>query len=96
MNEFPSTEAKDKWGIITDAALQSPVTITKRGRPTLVLTSIQDYRELQKLKYERLKVDVRAGFESLDRGEYSTRSMDEIKQEARRQFEANKKDGVSD
>lgn len=94
MNEFPSTEAKDKWGIITDAALHSPVTITKRGRPSLVLTSIRDYRELQKIKYEQLKSDVRAGFESLDRGEYSAKSIDEIKKEARHRFEAEKNDGA--
>ena len=81
MNEFPSTEAKDKWGIITDAALHSPV-------------SIRDYRELQKIKYEQLKSDVRAGFESLDRGEYSAKSIDEIKKEARHRFEAEKNDGA--
>lgn len=92
MKEFASTEAKDKWGIITDAALHSPVTITKRGRPSLVLTSIRDYQELQQIKYEQLKSDVRAGFESLDRGEYSAKSMDEIKLEARRRFEAKKDD----
>jgi prevent-host-death family protein len=95
MNEFASTEAKDKWGIITDAALHSPVTITKRGRPSLVLTSIRDYRELQRIKYEQLKADVRTGFESLDRGEYSAKSMAEIKQEAHDRFEVNKKDDAA-
>lgn len=80
MQEFPSTEAKDKWGAITDAALQSPVTITKHGRPTLVVTSIRDYEELQRFKYEQLKDDVQAGFESLDRGEGITFSnKDELK-----------------
>ena len=42
METFPSTEAKDKWGLIADTALREPVTITKHGRATLVVTSIQD------------------------------------------------------
>ena len=69
MQQFPSTEAKDKWGLITDAALQSPVTITKHGRPSLVVTSVRDYEELQSLKYNSLKADIAAGVEQLDRGE---------------------------
>ncbi|MEM7792043.1 MAG: type II toxin-antitoxin system prevent-host-death family antitoxin [Verrucomicrobiota bacterium] len=84
MQEFPSTDAKDRWGIITDTALQEPVTITKHGRPTLVITSAREYEELQRIKYEALKSAVSEGFEQLDRGEVSSRSMDEIKAEARK------------
>ena len=69
MQKFPSTEAKDKWGAITDAALQEPVTITKHGRPSLVVTSVRDYEELQRFKHEKLKADVAIGFEALDRGD---------------------------
>ncbi len=71
MQKFPSTEAKDKWGVIIDTALQEPVTITKHGRPSLVVTSIRDYEELQRIKYERLKADVRAGFEELNSGNHT-------------------------
>lgn len=87
MQEFPSTDAKDKWGTISDAALQAPVTITKHGRPTLIITSISDYEDLQQLKYERLQEDVMAGFEQLERGEFSDKSIEDIKIEARKRFE---------
>ena len=93
MREIPSTEAKDKWGALTDTALQGPVAITRRGRPSLVLTSIQDYQALQQLKFERLRDDVQAGFRSLERGEYSAKSMDDLKREARSRYEQLKNDG---
>lgn len=92
MQEIPSTEAKDKWGALTDSALRNPIAITRRGRPSLVLTSIQDYEALQQLKFERLRDDVQAGFRSLERGERSTKSMDELKAEARKRFEETKTD----
>jgi len=79
MQKFPSTEAKDKWGVITDAALQEPVTITKHGRPSLVVTSIRDYEELQRLRHEKLQAEVAAGFEALDLGESTTlKSKEEL------------------
>ena len=91
MQEFPSTEAKDKWGILVESALQKPVTITKHGRPSLILTSVQDYKELQRIKYNKLKADIRAGIEAAERGDFSTITIDEIKAEARRRFEAKRK-----
>jgi prevent-host-death family protein len=42
-------------GLVTDTALREPVTITRRGRPSLVVTSVQDYQALQRLKYSKLK-----------------------------------------
>ena len=86
MQEFQSTEAKDKWSAITDTALQEPVTITKHGRPTLIVTSVRDYKQLQHLKYEKLKADVQAGVDAAERGEFSTSTIDKIKAEARRRF----------
>lgn len=46
MNAFLATEAKDEWGVITDAALHSPVSIAERGRPAWALTPIRDDQEL--------------------------------------------------
>lgn len=84
MQKFPSTEAKDKWGAISDAALQEPVSITRHGRPSLVLTSAQDYEELQKLRFEKLKADVEVGIAAAQSGEFSEKSIEDIKLEARR------------
>jgi len=70
MEEFPSTQAKDKWGTIADAALQGPVTITKHGRPSLVVTSVKDYEYLQQLKLKQLKAQVQEGVDALERGDF--------------------------
>ncbi|MEO0797288.1 MAG: type II toxin-antitoxin system Phd/YefM family antitoxin [Verrucomicrobiota bacterium] len=69
MQTFTANDAKQNFGQVMDNALQEPVSITKHGRPTVVITSESEYRELLKIKYEHLKADVQAGFESLDRGE---------------------------
>lgn len=69
MEIFTSSEVKQNFGKVSDKALQGPVSITSHGRPSLVLTSDEDYKELMRLRYEALKSDVQEGFKSLERGE---------------------------
>jgi prevent-host-death family protein len=78
MREFASTEAKDKWGMISDTALREPVTITLHGRPSLIVTSIQDYQNLQRSKYRQLKADIQEGLDDLEQGRVSTKTIDDI------------------
>jgi prevent-host-death family protein len=78
MREFASTEAKDKWGMISDTALREPVTITRHGRPSLIVTSIQDYQDLQRSKYRQLKADIQEGLDDLEQGRVSTKNIDDI------------------
>lgn len=78
MPEFAATEAKDQWGLITETALREPVTITRHGRPVLIVTSVQDYQALQRLKYEQLKAEIQEGLHDLQQGHVSTKSMDQI------------------
>jgi len=92
MQEFASTEAKDKWGLITDTALREPVTITRHGRPSLIVTSVQDYRALQRLKYNQLKTDIQEGLDDLDQGRFSTKSVDDLIAEGRERLKAEKPD----
>lgn len=92
MQEFPSTEAKDKWGLISDTAMREPVTITRHGRPTLVVTSVQDYESLQRLKHDRLKADVREGLDDLAQGRVSTKSVDQIIAAGRKRLVSRKAD----
>jgi prevent-host-death family protein len=92
MQEFASTEAKDKWGLITDTALREPVTITRHGRPSLIVTSVQDYRALQRLKYAQLKDDIREGLDDLKRGRLSTKSVDDLIAEGKKRLKATKPD----
>ena len=78
MREFASTEAKDKWGMISDTALREPVTITRHGRPSLIVMSIQDYQDLQRSKYRQLKADIQEGLDDLEQGRVSTKTIDDI------------------
>jgi prevent-host-death family protein len=78
MQVFTANDAKQKFGELLDQALQHPVSITRHGRPSVVVTSDAEYRELLALKYESLKSEVRKGFEGFDRGESSARTVDDI------------------
>jgi prevent-host-death family protein len=73
--------AKQQLGQVLDTALTAPVSITKHGRPTFVLTSKEGYDSLTQLKFEHFKREVQIGFDSLDRGEFSARTFEEIAEE---------------
>jgi len=82
MKTFTANDAKQHFGRVLDASLQAPVSITKHGRPSVVITSSEDYDELMKLKFGRLKEEVQKGFEQLDGGSFSNRTFEEIAEEA--------------
>ncbi len=46
MSTFSALEAKNRLGQIIDAAQREPVTITRHGRPAVVVLAIQDYEAL--------------------------------------------------
>ena len=83
MHQFPSTEIKDNWGTISEAALREPIGITKRGRPSLVVMSVQDYEGLKRDHLETLKLEVIKGIEEAEQGAFSNLSIKDIKREAR-------------
>lgn len=69
MQTFTANDAKQKFGLVMDSALQEPITITKHGRPSVVIISDAEYKELLRLKYQSLKEDVGMGFQSLGQNE---------------------------
>lgn len=91
MQIFSALDAKQKFGEVMDAALRGPVSITKHGRPSVVITSNEEYRELQKLAQEYLKAEIKKGLDDIaaDRVQtYETREDflrlgEEIKQRTR-------------
>lgn len=87
MNTFTSHDAKQHFGQLIDKALQEPVSITKHGRPSVVVTSDAEYQELLAIKYGRLKDEILIGFDQLDKGEISQRTNDEIASTVLRQHE---------
>ena len=86
MKTFTANEAKQQLGRVLDTARTGPVTITKHGRPEFVLTSKDDYDSMAELKYKHLKQEVQKGFDALDRGEYSTRTFEEILAQVKAEF----------
>lgn len=78
MQTFTANDAKQNLGRVLDAALQGPVSITKHGRPTVVVTSDSDYQEFIFHKYQKLKEATAAGFEQFDHGQRSPLSADEV------------------
>jgi prevent-host-death family protein len=86
METFTANEAKQQLGRVLDTARTGPVTITKHGRPEFVLTSKDNYDSMAQLKYTHLKQEVRKGFDAVDRGEYSTRTFEEILAQVKAEF----------
>lgn len=78
MHTFSANDAKQRFGELIDQALQEPVSITRHGRPSVVVTSDAEYREYLELKHARLRAEVQKGFEGIERGEVSSRSVEEI------------------
>jgi len=66
------------------------VTITRHGRPVLIVTSVQDYQALQRLKYDQLKANIQEGLNDLQQGRLSTKCMDEIIAEGQARLKARK------
>jgi prevent-host-death family protein len=47
MRTVSSIDAKNRFGQILDAAQRAPVTVTKKGRPTAIVMSIQDCERMR-------------------------------------------------
>ena len=73
-------EAKEDFGHVVDSALKAPVSITKHGQPAVVVSSNEEFREF--LETKRLRREVEKGFDQIDRGQFSTRPMDELFKDA--------------
>jgi prevent-host-death family protein len=85
MKQFASTQIKNNWGSVQEAARQSPVSITSHGRPTFVVLDNQEYQNLVAAKYESLKDDIAAGINDIENEHFSEKSVDEIIKKAKSQ-----------
>ena len=47
MLTLTSVEAQNRFGQLIDTAQREPITVTRRGRPVLMLLAVQDYNALQ-------------------------------------------------
>jgi antitoxin Phd len=54
MRTISSIDAKTRFGQLLDAAGRAPVTVTRKGRPTAVVMSVEDYERLRGAAWQRL------------------------------------------
>lgn len=55
MLSFIANQAKTQFGEMIAKAQREPVSITKNGKPSVVVMSIEDYNELEALKLQSLR-----------------------------------------
>lgn len=75
MINIAAKEARANFGELMDTAQREPVSIEKHGRAVAVLISAVEYEKIQQ---ERLQAKVTIGFNQLDEGKYSKRSVRDI------------------
>lgn len=54
MKQIAAREAKNRFGVLLDAAQSAPVRVTKKGRAVGVMMSMQHYERLRGAAWERL------------------------------------------
>ncbi len=54
MYEVTALEAKNRLGQLIESAQRHPITITKNGRPTVVVMSVADYERRKRSAAERM------------------------------------------
>ncbi len=54
MKTFTALEAKNRLGQVIDAAQREPVTVTRQGRPSVVILSAEEYQRRQSRAWRNL------------------------------------------
>lgn len=80
MKAIAAKEAKNNFGAMLDSVQREPIAIEKHGRAVAVVMSAEDYRQM---KLERLRAKLAVGKDQLDRGEFSTKTVEEMIAEAK-------------
>jgi len=78
MTTITANDAKQNFGKVIDEALQEPVSITRHGRPSVVVLSNRDYQAFIESQHTRLKIEISMGFQQIERGEISELSANDI------------------
>lgn len=55
MKSVTALEAKNRFGEVLEAAQRQPVSITRNGRPSVVMVSAESYARRQRMARERLR-----------------------------------------
>ncbi|WP_455864189.1 type II toxin-antitoxin system Phd/YefM family antitoxin [Pantoea agglomerans] len=76
MHSFTASEAKIQFGELISKAQREPVSITKNGRPKVVVMSIEDFHDYEQLKLMKLRAIVAESIVQSERGELH--SIDDV------------------
>jgi prevent-host-death family protein len=69
MRTISSLDAKNRFGQLLETVQRAPVTVTKQGRPTAVVLSVEDYERMRGAAWRRLTETMEvARREAADRG----------------------------
>jgi len=63
MKSITALEAKNRFGEVLEAAQRQPVSITRNGRPSVVVISAESYARRQRMARERLRLAMRQAVE---------------------------------
>ena len=69
MKKISAHDAKARFGALIDTARREPVTIERHGRAVAVVLSKEEFDDIETLKLERLRTEVRKGLEASDKGD---------------------------
>ena len=69
MQKFSAHDAKARFGALIDAARREPVTIEKHGRAVAVVLSKEEFDDIQAMKLELLRAEVRQGIYASNQGD---------------------------
>ena len=93
---YSATDLGKLSGEIILEAQREPVRIEKHGKNCVAVISMQDLEILEQTKkHLQLQSAVQAGFSQIEKGQYSTRSMNEIFQDVLEQRKMKNNAGLS-
>ena len=78
MEHFQATDAKNKFGVLLETALQNKVSIDKNGRPVAVLMSRKEYDRLSEIEDTLLAIQAKMAKEDLLTHEESEKLLRDI------------------
>lgn len=88
MKTMPAAEAKNRFGVLMDTVQREAVAISKKGRTTAVVLPLHEYEEYKALKLEKLRLHIAEGITQAERGEFSSKTMNEISAAAKQERDA--------
>jgi len=76
MHSFTASEAKILFGEVISKAMREPVSITKNGRPAVVVMSYEDFNAIEELKLQNLKLILAKSITQAENGQLH--DMDDV------------------